>query len=104
MYVFHMSFGLIVLDSCDGVLTYATIHNNCEFAAAGMDSERVEVSYSLSSLSKPSKTKVQNPFSHFLLVYCSLAHHYSGLDVTVLYESELNVLSVPCITEILNIL
>ena len=43
MYVFHMSFGLIVLDSCDGVLTYATIHNNCEFAAAGMDSERAGV-------------------------------------------------------------
>ena len=28
-------------------------------------------------------------------------HHYSGLDVAVLYRSVVNVLSVPCITVIL---
>ena len=36
-------------------------------------------------------------------VYFSLAHRYSGFDVTVLYESVLNVLSVPCITATFNL-
>ena len=30
-------------------------------------------------------------------------HHYSGLDVAVLYRSVVNVLSVPCITVIFNL-
>ena len=85
------------------MLTYSVCHH--EFTTGRMNSEWAVVSIvCLLFLSKPLKTKPQNlesEFCHFLLVYCSLMHHYSGLDVAVLYRSVVNVLSVPCITVII---